>query len=151
MVWWVPIATAVVSGISSGRKGKKAKKEAEKIATENALLVRRERQEEIRRMDRTQALRMGSARATIGARGIMPTGSAQRVLQDLEGEFQRQREFAQEVGAQREKMALEGSVGAGDAFKYSAQSSFIEAGIGLLGQSGTGGGTNSWWNIGDGN
>lgn len=130
---WIALGASVVKGVKGRKSGKKqesaaksaeqeAKADAQRIAQDNAALVRRESEEQFRRMDREQDFRMGSARAQIFTSGVHMEGSAQQALNAIENEYFAQREYASDVAAHREKLALEGAEGAGQQYRdYATQ------------------------------
>lgn len=124
-MWWAA-AASVISGVMGMRSGKKGEKAAKEAARENARLQRMETQEELRRMDRTEAFRQGEARALAGARGIRAdTGSTRRVLDESAAEYTRQREWVAETGAQRANIAAKGGEGVGRAQQQQGASQIV--------------------------
>ena len=108
-MWWqLAISAAQIAGGISANAREKA------TARQNAQFVKMENMEALRRMDREQRFRLGSAMAQMGAGGVLNAGSAAAAIKGLEDEYARQREWAVQAGEQRRRMALKGS-GVGDA------------------------------------
>jgi hypothetical protein len=109
-MWWqLAVAGAqIIGGVSARAKAKHA-------ARQNAQFIKMENMEVMRRMDREQKFRLGSAIATLGAGGVLNKGSAAAAIKGLEDEYARQREWAVQAGEQRRKAALAGANGVGEA------------------------------------
>jgi hypothetical protein len=135
MGWWMAAAaTANIGlGISSNRKAKKA-------GRRNARYIKWETEETIRRMDREQVMRVGSAQTQYASRGILNAGSFNSVMEQLHEEYQKQRRWTKESGDRRAHLAKKGG-------SYIGASNIIQ-GIGMLGSAFGGGdpssGGSSW-------
>ena len=87
--------STVVGAVGAIRQGKAAEKAANfnaAVAQRNAQIARSQAKAEATQIDRLNRLRIGSARAAIGASGIQMEGSVIEVLGDVvvQGELERQ-------------------------------------------------------------
>lgn len=106
--WWLAAAggAQLASGLFANR-------EAKKTARANARLIESETRENLRRMDREQVFRMGSATAEAGASGFALAGSQAKVLTELNREYELQRDWFKQTAQQRARMARRGGRGVG--------------------------------------
>jgi hypothetical protein len=100
-IGWIYAGGAALGAVA----GVKGKKQAKKDAAAAEALEWEMTQEELRRMDRDHAQRMGSATTMIGASGAEAGGSSAALMKDIEEEFQRDRAFTEMVGASKAKEA----------------------------------------------
>lgn len=99
-MWWKVAlgGTQIATGLMANRAARKA-------AKENSNLIRMETAENLRRMDRQHLFRVGEAKAWIGASGLLQTGSVNAALNNMELEYMRQRQWVEDTGAQRARIA----------------------------------------------
>lgn len=122
MNWWALAAAGVqvVSGLAANDKAKSQ-------AKQNAGLIRMETKETLRRLDRDNIFRLGEAKATYGAAGVLMEGTPGQVVNQMQLEYLRQRRWVERVGEQRARVASKGGGYVGMADVYSGVSSGLYA------------------------
>lgn len=143
------VATAVMAGVSlagglAGRSSaKKAARRAKMLAKENTRLIRMENKYELANLDKVISDTLGQAKGTLGASGFKMGGTTERAaIDDLEGEFQLQRDWLIASGAQREKIARLGGQAQVKSIEDQGRSQLIGAvGQGII----AAGNFNNWW------
>jgi hypothetical protein len=125
MAWW----TLVQAGVQIAA-GVAANQRARRTGRMNERLIKMETEEQVRRMDLSQRLRIGEYVAKTAASGILgDRGSAQRYKKALESEFNMQREYFLKTGRQRAELARRTGkhIGMGDIY-----GGILNAGASLL-------------------
>lgn len=97
-MWWLVAGAQIATGLIANQKAKKA-------AEANAEYISMESAEQLRRMDRMHLFNVGEAQATIGARGLLLEGSQQKLLNEMQLEYERQRQWVVDVNLQRKRIA----------------------------------------------
>ena len=122
---FVAAGAAVVGAASSIIGGNKAKKKAKEAGKANAALIQAETAEQIRRTRLQFNQQLGLTRAMIGASGVTRTGTAQRYLNFMNQEQQKQLAWTQKAGDMRAKAARkQGSYVGGQAFNQGMAGGF---------------------------
>lgn len=108
MSWlsWVGMAASGYNAYSQYQSGK----QAEDIANMNASNMRRETEEEARRLERQQKMNQASMRARAAASGIKLDGSSALYIDEQKKEDKRQLDWMKEAGENRALLTqVEGS------------------------------------------
>lgn len=128
----------IAAGISAGasligaRKQKKAGKEAQRLADQNAARQRKETEETVRRTGASQRQAFGLTRAAGAASGIRGGGSTAQYLEEMQKTFQEDLDWITESGGSQESiMRAEGRL----AKKQASAGAWgtIASGVGALG------------------
>lgn len=122
---WLPIVMSIfgaLEGASAGGDMMALGREQEKLAEKNALLDKRQLQEETRRQAAEDRRIRGSALARAAASGMKISGSVSASLEYLEEEQGRQLDWLKTAGASRIRLRLEAGKLAGKATQIKGRS-----------------------------
>lgn len=113
--------------LASANQQYKAGKDAEKNAERNAELIRRETDEQARRMKSQQKRRQSTLRARMAASGTKMDGSNKTFLEEYVEEDERQLEWLQESGDSRAALTLRAGKDDKSALQTRAFTSFFSS------------------------
>lgn len=110
-MWWIPAAISMFGGILGQQAGKSVEslgRDQQRLADENALLAKRELQEQVRRQDLEDRRLLASALARGAASGaVVASGSIAAHLLFMETEQERQLNWMKTAGASKIRLQLQ--------------------------------------------
>lgn len=98
------VVTAVVA-VYSANESRKTAKEQKKAARRNEDFIRKEAEEEARRLEKAQKMQLAEAEARVGATGLKMSGSQLDYVEEMKKEQNAQLDWLKKSGATRAEIA----------------------------------------------